>query len=169
MVEKQAEKYVLKLTRVLNAPRQLVFDVWTDPKHFGQWWGPKGFMLHVSRMDVRPGGVFLGSQRSPDGQVMWGKFEYREVTPPEKLVFVQSFSDEEGNTVRAPFNPNWPLEILNVLTLAEEGGKTVLTLQGSPLNATEEERAVYEGMAASLQQGFEGTFQQLEEYLASRQ
>jgi uncharacterized protein YndB with AHSA1/START domain len=63
MVEKQAEKYVLKLTRVLNAPRQLVFDVWTDPKHFGQWWGPKGFTLHVSRMDVRAACFWAASDR----------------------------------------------------------------------------------------------------------
>ncbi|MGO4374988.1 hypothetical protein AB4Z21_30400, partial [Paenibacillus sp. MCAF20] len=66
-----------------------------------------------------------------------------KVQPPEKLIWVQSFSDENGNTIRAPFNPQWPLEILNILTLEEVEGKTILTLQGGPLNASDEEQAAY--------------------------
>jgi uncharacterized protein YndB with AHSA1/START domain len=160
--------YGLVLTRVFDAPRELVFKVWTDPEHFGNWWGPKGFSLNITKMDVRPGGMFFGSQKSPEGHVMWGKFVYQEVTPVDKLVYIQSFSDEDGNTVRAPFNPNWPLEIINILTLTEADGKTVLTLQGGPFNATEEERATFEGMRPMIQQGFGGTFDQLEDYLASQ-
>lgn len=159
----------LLLKREFNAPRELVFKVWTDPAHFGNWWGPKGFSLEVKRMDVRPGGTFLGCQKSPDGQhAMWGKFVYQEVQAPEKLVWVQSFSDEEGNTVRAPFNPNWPLEILNILTLEENGGVTVLTLQGGPLNASAEEQEAFDAMAPMVSKGFEGTFEQLDNYLASQ-
>jgi len=158
----------LVLTRTFDAPRELVFKVWTDPEHFGKWWGPQGFSLHVAKMDVRTGGMFLGNQKSPEGHVMWGKFVYQEVTPPKKIVFIQSFSDEAGNTVRAPFNPNWPLEIINILTLTEENGKTSLTLQGGPINATEEECAAFEQMRPMVQQGFGGTFDQLENYLASR-
>jgi uncharacterized protein YndB with AHSA1/START domain len=168
MAENQVENYPLVLTRVFNAPQALVFKVWTDPEHFGKWWGPKGYSLNVIQMDVRPGGMFLGSQKSPEGHVMWGKFVYQEVTPAEKLVFIQSFSDQEGNTVRAPFNPNWPLENINILTLTEEDGKTVLTLKGGPLNATEEERAAFEEMRPMVQQGFGGTFDQLEGYLTSQ-
>lgn len=160
----------LVLTRVFNAPRELVFKVWTEPEHFGKWWGPKGFILEVVKMDVRPGGMFLGCQKSPDGsQVMWGKFVYQEVKAPEKLVYVQSFSDEEGRTIRAPFNPNWPLEIVNILTLEEQDGKTTLTLQGGPLNASDEELAAYDSMAPMVKQGFEGTFEALEQYLAAQQ
>lgn len=169
MADNGAENNQLVLTRVFAAPRDLVFQAWTDPEHFGKWWGPKGFTLAVSKMDVRPGGMFLGSQKSPEGHEMWGKFVYQEVNAPEKLVFVQSFSDDQGNTVRAPFNPNWPLEIINILTLSEEDGKTSLTLRGGPHNATEEEQAVFEGMLPMLQQGFGGTFDQLADYLASQQ
>ncbi|WP_274364362.1 SRPBCC family protein [Paenibacillus thermotolerans] len=168
MADNQAESKQLVLTRVFDAPRELVFKVWTDPEHFGKWWGPKGFSLNVVKMDVRPGGMFLGSQSSPDGHVMWGKFVYQEVNPVERLTFIQSFSDEQGNTVRAPFHPNWPLEIMNILTLAEENGKTLLTLRGGPHNATEEENAVFAGMSPMLEQGFAGTFDQLADYLASR-
>lgn len=159
----------LLLKREFNAPRELVYKVWTEPEHFGKWWGPQGFSLQVVQMDVRPGGIFFGCQKSPDGQhAMWGKFVYREVQPPEKLVYVQSFSDEQGNVIRAPFNPNWPLEILNILTLEENDGKTILTLQGGPLNATDEEKAAYDGMAPMVAQGFEGTFEQLADYLSSQ-
>jgi len=158
------------LKREFNAPRELVFKVWTEPAHFGNWWGPQGFSLEVKKMDVRPGGMFLGCQKSPDGQhTIWGKFVYQEVHAPEKLVWVQSFSDEEGNIIRAPFNPNWPLEILNVLTLEENEGKTLLTLQGGPLNASAEDQEAYDGMAPMVSQGFEGTFEQLANYLVSQQ
>ncbi|TNJ65933.1 SRPBCC domain-containing protein [Paenibacillus hemerocallicola] len=160
----------LLLKREFDAPRELVYKVWTEPKHFGSWWGPQGFTLEVTRMDVRPGGTFLGCQKSPDGQhAMWGKFVYQEVQEPEKLVWVQSFSDEQGNVIRAPFNPNWPLEILNILTLEESGGKTILTLQGGPLNASDEEQAAFDAMSPMVAQGFEGTFEQLAHYLASQQ
>lgn len=155
----------LVLTRVFEAPVELVFRVWTDPEHFKNWWGPKGFFLSVIKMEVRPGGLFLGSQRSPEGQVMWGKFAYQEVTAPEKLVFIQSFSDEEGNTIRAPFDPNWPLQILNTLTFSAQGDNTLLTLRAYPLDASEEERAVFEAMRGMIQQGFGGTFDQLADYL----
>ncbi|PYI52845.1 SRPBCC family protein [Paenibacillus flagellatus] len=169
MTEKQEQRQGLLLTRVFDAPRELVFQVWTNPEHFGKWWGPKGFSLEVVQMDVRPGGMFLGCQKSPDGSMaMWGKFVYQEVNAPEKLVYVQSFSDEKGNTIRAPFNPNWPLEIINILTLEPSGDKTVLTLQGGPLNPTEEEQAAFDAMAPMVQQGFGGTFDQLADYLASQ-
>lgn len=160
----------LLLKREFDAPRELVFQVWTEPRHFGSWWGPKEATLEVAQMDVRPGGMFLGCQKSADGQfVMWGKFIYQEVQAPEKLVWIQSFSDEHGNTVRAPFNPNWPLEILNILTLEDNDGKTVLTLQGGPLHASAEEQAAFDGMAPMVAQGFEGTFQKLADYLSSQQ
>lgn len=166
----EQSKQGLLLSRVFNAPRELVFKVWTDPEHFGKWWGPQGFSLDVIKMDVRPGGMFLGCQRSPDGsQAMWGKFVYQEVIEPEKLVFVQSFSDEEGNTIRAPFNANWPLEIMNIITFEEIDGKTTLTMQGGPINATAEEMAAFDEMAPMVKQGFGGTFDQLAEHLESQQ
>ncbi|MFG1731685.1 SRPBCC domain-containing protein [Paenibacillus sp. 843] len=166
----EQSKQGLLLSRVFNAPRELVFKVWTDPEHFGRWWGPQGFSLEVIKMDVRPGGMFLGCQKSPDGnQAMWGKFVYQEVIVPEKLVFVQSFSDEEGNTIRAPFNANWPLEIMNIITFEEIEGKTTLTMQGGPISATAEELAAFDEMAPMVKQGFGGTFDQLAEYLESQQ
>lgn len=126
------EESGLVITRTFDAPRDLVFKMWTETEHLKHWWGPKGFTFGISKLDLRPGGVFHYSMTSPDGHEMWGKFVYREIVAPEKIVFINSFSDEEGNTVRAPFSPTWPLEILNTITFAEHEGKTVITMRGNP-------------------------------------
>jgi uncharacterized protein YndB with AHSA1/START domain len=160
-----ANQIELVITRTFNAPRELVFKAFTEPERLSQWWGPKGFALNVVKLDLRPGGIFLGSQRSPEGHEMWGKFVYREIVEPEKLVYTNSFSDEEGNTVRAPFSPTWPLEILNTLTFTEHEGKTTLTMRGGPINPTEEERKTFETAQEMVQQGFAGTLDQLADYL----
>jgi uncharacterized protein YndB with AHSA1/START domain len=155
----------LVITRDFNAPRDVIFSAFTEAEHLRHWWSPKGFTTQVNKLELRPGGLFHYSQQSPDGNKMWGRFEYKKITPPEEIVFISSFSDENGNVVRAPFSLTWPLEILNKVTLAENGGKTTLTLQGGPVNATEEEQKMFEGMHDAIRQGFSGTFDQLDEYL----
>jgi len=97
----------------------------------------------------------------------WGLFVYHEIKAPEKISFVNSFSDENGNVTRAPFSQTFPLEVMNNWALTEENGKTTITLKGKPINATEEENKFLKGMEASMQQGFGGTFDQLEEYLVA--
>jgi uncharacterized protein YndB with AHSA1/START domain len=156
----------LVITRVFDAPRELVWQAFTESDRLIHWWGPIGFEMLASRIDLCPGGVFHYSMRSPDGRVMWGRFIYREIAAPERLVFVNSFSDEEGNVVRSPFSPTWPLEILNTITFAETGGRTTVTLRGDPINSTEEERETFWNAQDSLRQGFAGTFDQLAAYLA---
>jgi uncharacterized protein YndB with AHSA1/START domain len=156
----------LVIERTFDAPRELVFKAWTEPERLMYWWGPKGLTMRAATLDLRPGGVFHYSMRSPDGADMWGKFVYREIVPPERLVFINSFSDEAGNTVRAPFSATWPLEVLNTLTLSERDGRTTLRLQGGPYNATEAERESFDAAHESVRQGFAGTFDQLAEYLA---
>jgi uncharacterized protein YndB with AHSA1/START domain len=106
------------ITRVFDAPRELVFKAQTEAEHLSKWWGPKGYTMLVAKLELRPGGTFHYSMRSPEGHEMWGKFVYREIVAPERIVFVNSFSDESGATVRAPFAPDWPLEVLNMLTLS---------------------------------------------------
>lgn len=97
---------------------------------------------------------------------MWGKFVYREIDAPNRLVYVSSFSDEDAHTTRAPFSQTWPLEMFNTLSLTEQGGKTTLTLQSTPLNPTAEERSTFEEVLLSIKQGFAGTIAQLTDYLA---
>jgi uncharacterized protein YndB with AHSA1/START domain len=161
------EQFVV--TRVFDAPRDLVWKVWTDPQHLMHWWGPKGLTMVSCKVDLRPGGLFHYGMRTPDGVEMWGKFVYREIAPPERLVLVVSFSDAEGGTTRHPMSANWPLEVLNTMTLTEQDGKTKVTLEGIPINATAEERKTFKDGHKSMEQGFKGTLDQLADYLAKLQ
>jgi uncharacterized protein YndB with AHSA1/START domain len=157
----------LVLTRVLEAPRSLVWRVWTDPVHLARWWGPAGFVMKVARLDLRVGGLFHYAMTPPDSSsVLWGRFVYDEIVPSERLVFRNSFSDEAGGPARNPFSPTWPLEVHNTLILTEENAKTVLTLRSRPHNATEEETAAFQANKHNVSRGFDGTFAQLEAYLA---
>jgi uncharacterized protein YndB with AHSA1/START domain len=155
------------VTRRFDAPRELVFAIWSEAEHLAHWWGPKGFAIEVLAFDFRPGGIFHYSMRPPGGAQMWGRFLYREIVPPERIVWINSFADEHGNIVRAPFGGDVPLEMLNTITLAEHDGITTLTLRSMPFNATDAERATFDAMYESMQGGWKGTFDQLEEYLAA--
>ena len=156
-------------TRTFDAPRKLVWKAWTSAEALAQWWGPRGVNIRVIKLDFRPGGMFHYAMAFQPGYEMYGRFVYREIVAPERLVFVNSFSDANGGITRAPFpqlKNKWPLEVLNVITLAEEGGKTTLTLHGGPINATDEERAIYAGNTESMRQGFGGAFDKLAECLS---
>jgi len=155
------------ISRTFAAQRELVFQVWTDPEHMKHWWGPKGFTSPVCNMDLRPGGGMHYCLRSADGQEIWGKFVYREVAAPGRLVLVDGFSNAAGEIVRHPMSPTWPLELLTTITFDDEGGRTKLTVRWGPLpSATEEERKTFNESRASMQQGWTGTLDQLTDYLA---
>jgi len=153
------------ISRVFDAPREMVWKAFTDPGHMKHWWGPKGCTVQAAKMDLRPGGSYHYCMRTPDGRDMWGKFVYREIIAPERIVLINSFSDENGGLTRHPMSPTWPLEMLSVFTFAEDQGKTMLTIQWSPWNAKEEERKTFDQGRSSMQQGWGGTLDQLGEYL----
>jgi uncharacterized protein YndB with AHSA1/START domain len=157
------------VTRTYDAPRGLVWKAWTELDRLKKWWGPKGFAMRSCTLDLRPGGLFHYNMHGPAGAVMadmWGKFVYREIVPPERLVFVTSFSDPAGNTVRAPFSADFPLEVLSTVTFEEVGSRTKLSMRGVPLDATEAESTFFKNMYPSMQQGWKGTLDQLAEHLA---
>jgi uncharacterized protein YndB with AHSA1/START domain len=151
------------ISRVFDAPRDLLWKCFTDPERMKQWWGPKGFTIIASKMDLRVGGTYHYGMETPDGKVMWGKFVYREIVPPEKMIFINSFSDEKGGVTRHPMSPSWPLQLLSVFTFEEQpGGKTKFTIRWSPHNATAEEQQTFDAGHASMTQGWGGTMDQLE-------
>jgi uncharacterized protein YndB with AHSA1/START domain len=153
------------ITREFAAPRELVWQAWTEPERLRQWFGPKGFTGTTVELDLRPGCTLHSCLRSPDGQEMWGKWVFREVQPPERLVWVHSFSDKDGGLTRHPFSPTWPLELLTETTFVAHGGKTVVTLKWSPLNATDEEIRTFNSAQPGMTHGWGGTFDRLAEYL----
>ena len=89
----------MTITRVFDAPRELVWKAWTDPRYVMQWWGPEGFTAPVVQMDFRVGGKSLLCMRTPDGQEFWNAVEYHEIIPYEKIVSSMYFSDAKGNKV----------------------------------------------------------------------
>lgn len=154
-------------SRTFDAPRKLVWRVWTEQAHLGQWMSPAGMTQLSSSLDLRPGGVFHYGLRTPDGLEMWGKWVFREVTPTDFLEFVQSFSDAAGGLDRHPMAADWPLETLSTVAFSEEDGKTTVILSAQPVNASENERQTFAGAFGSMTQGWGGTFDKLETYLAA--
>jgi len=93
---------VLVLERIFDAPRELVFKVFKEPEHLARWWGPTGWTLPVCTVDFRPGGVWHYCMLSPDGKMeSWGKGEYLEIVEPERIVYIDSFSDADGNVIES--------------------------------------------------------------------
>lgn len=100
------------------------------------------------------------------GQIAFGRFAYGQIKNSDMIEFVSSFSDENCGITRAPFSDKFPLEIFNHVEFTEKNGKTAITLSGHPINATEEELKFFFQISAGMQQGFAGTFNQLENYLS---
>jgi uncharacterized protein YndB with AHSA1/START domain len=162
MAERLQKREGLVITRMFDVPREQVWTAWTEPAQLKKWWGPRGFTSPVSRIDLRVGGMYLNCMRAPDGKDYWSTGVYREVVPPKRLVMTDSFADEEGNVVSGTYygmGPEFPRELLVILTLEEQEGKTRLTLQhGSVENLNETD-------AANMEQGWNESFDKLAEYL----
>jgi uncharacterized protein YndB with AHSA1/START domain len=110
----------LEITRLIDAPRRLVFRAWTQPEHLARWWGPQGFTTIACQMDIRVGGTYRFGMRSADGVEYWKRGIYREIVEPERIVFTFAWEDVDGRPRR---------ELLTTVTFLEEGTKTRLTLR----------------------------------------
>ena len=155
------------ISRTFNAPRDIIFDMWTDPKHLVNWMGPTGSKSHYKTADIRPGGMSHYYMEIPGGK-LWGKVNYKEIQKPSRLVYVQSFSDENGGLGTHPMAPIFPPEMLTTVIFEASGNKTNLTLTWIAVNATDEEIATFEGMKPGMTQGWGGSFERLDEYLANQ-
>jgi uncharacterized protein YndB with AHSA1/START domain len=165
VAEAKASEFVI--SRVFDAPRELVWKCFTDVEHMKQWWGPKGAVVTQAKMDLRSGGTFHYRMEMTDGTPVWGKMVYREITPRDRIVFLNSFSDEAGGTTHHPMAPTWPLEMYSVFTFEDApGGKTKFTVRWSPHNATEVERKTFDDGRDSMRQGWGGTLDKLAGHLA---
>jgi uncharacterized protein YndB with AHSA1/START domain len=140
------EERELVLTRVFDAPRELVFKAWTDPKQVAQWWGPNGFTNPVCDLDVRPGGAIRIHMRGPDGTVYPMTGVYNEVVEPERLVFTSAALDADGNPM---------FEVLTTVTFAEQGGKTKQIMRARVIKSTAEAAPYIKGMEAGWTQSLE--------------
>jgi uncharacterized protein YndB with AHSA1/START domain len=147
-MEKQQTKEVT-LTRILNAPRELVFKAWTDPKELAKWWGPHGFTAPVCEVDLRPGGKLRINMHAPQLGFPdhWMTGVFQEIIAPARLVFTsKAFEDENGNA---------PLEIINTITFDDLDGKTKLTVHAVVTRATPEMAPALAGMEMGWSQSLE--------------
>jgi uncharacterized protein YndB with AHSA1/START domain len=132
MAKEIKNKEAITITRVFDAPRDLVWKAWTEPEHLKRWWGPKNFTAPVSKIDLRVGGKYLFCMRGPDGKDYWSTGVYREIVPLERIVVTDSFADEKGNVVPASYYGmagDFPLELLVKVTFEELGNKTKMVLR----------------------------------------
>jgi uncharacterized protein YndB with AHSA1/START domain len=171
MASSDPDEFVYR--RSFAAPREQVYRAFTEASQLAQWWGPQGCTIEVVQHEAGAGGRFhyvmhFGAALNMGGGAMaWhGLFEYRELTPPGRIVFVNGFADENGQRIRHPLMPTWPIEMLITVELEDAGGETRMTLRMAPLNASELERETFRTGHPSMQQGFAGTFDKLDAYLS---
>jgi uncharacterized protein YndB with AHSA1/START domain len=143
----------LVVTRIFDAPREVVFKAWTDPERVKRWWGPKGFTNPVCELDPRPGGAMRIHMRAPDGVVYPMTGVFNEIVEPERLVFTSGALDAKGNPL---------FEVLTTVTFAEHGGKTKLTMHAKVVMAT----AAAAPHLAGMEMGWSQTLDRLAEYVA---
>lgn len=142
----ESSEWDLVMTRVFDAPRELVFKVWTEAEHVSQWWGPKGFTNPVCEMDVRVGGAMRIHMRAPNGVVYPMTAVFEEIVEPERLVMVCSALDEKGNSM---------FDVQTTVVFAEQRGKTELTLRLHVINATAQAPQYLQGMEAGWTQSLD--------------
>jgi uncharacterized protein YndB with AHSA1/START domain len=145
------QQYRLVITRLIDAPRALVFKAWTQPEHVARWWGPKDFSIFHCEMDVRVGGAYRCAMRSPQGTEYWKRGVYREIVEPERVAFTFAWERPDGSLEH---------ELLTTVTFEEHGGKTRLTLRQGVFATTERRD---EHMA-----GWSSTLERLAEYLTAQ-
>jgi len=141
------------VTKVFDAPRELVWKAWTDPKYIMQWWGPKGFSCPACQMDVRVGGKSLLCMKTPDGYEGWNAIEYHEIVLHEKIVSSMYFSDSKGNKIDpAELGIEEPIDGAYDVTLFEDlgNGQTKLTYIGNESIASAKESGQFYGWVETL-------------------
>lgn len=143
----------LKITRVFNAPIEVVWERWTDAEKYKCWWGPKDFTAPYAKLDVRPGGKYLSSMRDPEGREYWGTGIYKEIIEPNRIVYTDSFADEYGNIVPASYygiGTEIPMELEVRISLEDLDGKTRLTLEHHGFPEGEHKKNAMEGWNQSF-------------------
>lgn len=153
MAEAAEREFVME--RVFNAPRELVFQAFSECKHLVHWWGPTGWTLPVCEMDFRVGGIWFYCMRGPGGEDACGQATYHEIVEPERVVYTDRFVDTAGKVLEG-----MP-EMLITLTFTEHNSQTKLTNRAEFASVADKEATLAMGMVEGLTQ----TLDRLEAYL----
>lgn len=147
-----AEARSIVTTRVFDAPRELVFSAWTDPKHLREWWGPDGFSTSTSAFELRPGGVWRFVMHGPDGRDYQNRITFDTVQPPSLITYHHG----GGGDVE-------PIEFNVTVSFEDLGGRTRVTLRAELRSAADRERVIREHRA---DEGAQQTLARLAAYVA---
>jgi uncharacterized protein YndB with AHSA1/START domain len=158
---------IFVINQTFDAPLNLMFELWTDPKHLGDWMGPAGSRIDYLKADIKPGGSAFYCMTGVGGTKIYGKANYLEIIKPHQLVYTQHFCDENEKMARHPMAPTWPEVMKTIVKLEAEGpDKTRVTVKWEVVgDATPVERETFNKSKAGMSQGWGGSFDKLEEYL----
>jgi uncharacterized protein YndB with AHSA1/START domain len=165
--EETSGRDVFVINHTFEAPIDLVFEMWTDPRHLAQWLPPRGFTMRFIEPDLREGGITYWSM-SDGGEITFhGRSEYLEIDRPHRIVYTQWFCDEQKNVSRHPLSPTWPATMLTSVELAAESpGRTRVTVTWEVYGAaTPDELRTFSSSKGGMTQGWMGSFEKLEAYL----
>jgi uncharacterized protein YndB with AHSA1/START domain len=155
------------INRTFDTSIKNMFDVWTHSNHISNWLAPTGMNMTFLKSDIKEGSTTHYSMSDDKGFSLHGKISYIEISKPNRIVYTQQFSDEQGNTTRAPWDANWPETMLTVIDFTDEGNNQIrVTVTWEPtgtLTPIEIEHFVKE--KTGMTQGWTGSFDKLEEYL----
>jgi uncharacterized protein YndB with AHSA1/START domain len=146
LAERAAAAGEILITRIFDAPRELVFEAWTNPEHLVRWFAPRGCTIHFSQLALRPGGGFHSCIRNPDFDDCWCQGTYHEIVAPERIVYTIALADEKGNLVTAANageDQEWPSETTVTVLFEDVDGKTKLTLHQNASEAVAKRTGAY--------------------------
>jgi len=156
----------LEIKRVFNAPKEKVWNAWTDSKMFKKWWGPKGFTSPAAKINFKVGGKYHVAMHGPKGSEfdkdLWSTGTYKEIVPKEKIVVTDSFADEKGNVVGASYYgmpDTFPKETTMRISFKKQNGKTKMTLYYPST------KGIKGKMLSDMMQGWNQSFDKLAESL----
>ncbi|PZX53865.1 uncharacterized protein YndB with AHSA1/START domain [Algoriphagus ratkowskyi] len=159
----------LEITRYFTQSKEEVYNAFTTSESLQHWWGPAGYEMEVQTFEFYPEGIFHFVLKGNDGNEMWAKWVLKDIKESSKLQFINSFSNEAGETAKAPkvpFGADWPLEMIVDLEFYVEDDKTRIDLVSFPHNASDVSKQIFSENIDNMEKGFGGTFDQLEKYLA---
>jgi uncharacterized protein YndB with AHSA1/START domain len=158
-------RFVIERSFAVSQTR--LFEVCSQVEHLRQWMSPAGMKVIKADQNFKPGGTYHYGLATPDGHEMWGKITYREITPPSKLVYMQSFSDKDGNITSHPMSPTWPKEMVTTFEFIPEGpNQTRLKITWTYAGIDDTEAKTFHAAHAGMTGGWTGSLDQLQAYLA---
>ncbi len=155
------------INRTFDVPVEVMYEMWTDPKHFSKWLPPTGFTMQFLKADIKPGGSTFYLMTNGTNVTMYGRANYLSFDKPNRIQYTQQFCDENEKISRHPFAPIWPETMLTTVTLTPEGkDKTRVTVTWEAYgNVTREELEAFVKAKGGMTLGWTGTFDKLEGYL----